>query len=344
MPLQIGDNHMVATLFLTHRGLFQQKSVLSAAPANLDIILLRDANKEEVIRLLPEAEFLITEREDVIDADMIAVGRKLRLIQRLGSQTWDIDLAAAQAAGIPVCYWPDLSTIHVAEHCLMMTLDLVKKMREMNRIMHQAQWDQPSQLCDEDTFAYNWTGRTGMGTLWEKTAGILGFGEIGRELAVMLKGLNCRVLYNKRRPMPSQAENELAITFVTPDELAQRSDFVYCLLPFIKDAAQSMNARFFAKMRPGSYFVFCGGSGMVNEVDLIAALRSGYLAGAALDTYTYEPLPKDSPLLAVQREEESVNLVLTPHVAAGTLSGGRRSDFPNLVHLLAGEPLQYRVV
>jgi len=334
---------MSATLFLTHRGHFHQQRILAAAPENLEISLRRDASKVEILRLLPEMEFLITEREDLIDADMIAAGRKLRLIQRLGSQTYDIDLAAAKAASIPVCNWPDPSTIFVAEHCMMQTLVLLKKVREMSYVMNQAAWERPALRSDEDTFAYNWSGRLGVRGLWEKTAGILGFGEIGRELAVMLKGFNVRVLYNKRRQMSAQAEKELAISFTSTDELVRQSDVVYCLLPFIAETAQSMNAELFAKMKPGSYFVFCGGSGMVNEDDLIAALRSGHLAGAALDTYTYEPLPKDSPLLAMHRAADSVNLLLTPHVAAGTDGGSRKSEYTNLTRRMAGEPLLYQV-
>lgn len=343
MHLQIGDKTMAATLFLTHRGLWQQQRILSAAPENLQITMRRDASKEEILALLPEMEFLITEREDVIDADMIAAGRKLRLIQRLGSQTYDIDLAAAKAAGIPVCYWPDLSTINVAEHCLMQTLDLLRRTREMGQVMFDAAWEKPSQRCDEDTFAYNWSGRTGMRTLYEKTVGILGFGEIGREMAPMLRGFRCHVLYNKRRQMSPEAERELGITYAATDDLIRQSDVLYCLLPFIPEAAESMNAAVFSAMKPGSYFVFCGGSGMVNENDLIAALRSGQLAAAALDTFTYEPVQKDSPLLAVHRETQTVNLLLTPHVAAGTEGGSRRSEYSNLDRRLAGEPLLYQV-
>ena len=120
---------MPKTLFLTHRGAWQNQRLISAAPAalGLEFIQRRDASKEEILSLIPEAEFLISEREDVIDADIIAAARKLRLIQRLGSQTYDIDRQAAKAAGIPVCFWPDLGTIAVAEHCMMQTLAILKK-------------------------------------------------------------------------------------------------------------------------------------------------------------------------------------------------------------------------
>ena len=91
------------TLFITHRGERHQQDALNAAPAELDIAMRRTPSKDEIIALLPGKEFLITERSGEIDADIIWAGHDLRLIQRLGAQTHDIDLDAARAAGIPVC-------------------------------------------------------------------------------------------------------------------------------------------------------------------------------------------------------------------------------------------------
>lgn len=331
-----------ATLILTHRGSFHLQNLVSAAPAELAITARRDIRKDELLELLPGMEFLISEREDSIDADCIAAARGLRLIQRLGSQTWDIDLEAARRARIPVCYWPDPFTINVAEHCLMQTLNLIKKSRECASILNEAAWTRPPRPSDEDTFAFNWTGRTGIGTLRGMVAGILGFGEIGRQLAVRLGGFETILLYHKRRRMPPAAEEDITVTYAEPQDILRQAGVVYNLLPFIPGAGQSLNAGFFAQMKPGSFFVSCGGSGMVDEAALIKALRSGHLAGAALDTYTEEPLPGDSPLLALQRDL-SVNLILTPHVAAGNVPGGRRVDYTNLERRLGGEKLLYQV-
>jgi glyoxylate reductase len=331
------------TLLITHRGLFQQQNLVSAAPEELHITVRRDISKADMLELLQDMEFLISEREDVIDADMIAAGRKLRLIQRLGSQTWDIDLEAARRAGIPVCHWPDQSTINVAEHCLMMTLDLIKKSRDCMNIMNSAAWTLKSRRSDEDTFAYNWSGRIGISTLRGMKAGILGFGEIGRELAVRLRGFETNVLYHKRRRMPADAEAQIGIMYAEPQEITRQVDVLYCLLPYSQEADQSLNRDFFKQMKPGSYFVFCGGSGVVDENGLIEALTTGRLAGAALDTYTWEPLPAASPLLVLYRDL-SVNLILTPHIAAGTIAGGRAGDYTNLTRLFTGQELLYRVV
>src|SRR5271169_4978710 len=111
------DKH--PTLFITHRGLFHQQAALEAAPANLDVTMLRTPSNEQILDLLPGKEFLISERSGVIDADIIKAGKNLRLIQRLGSQNQDIDLNAAKAAGIPVCYLPIRTCINVSEHLMM---------------------------------------------------------------------------------------------------------------------------------------------------------------------------------------------------------------------------------
>ena len=94
------------TLFVTQRGERHQQAALDAAPPELDVIMRRTSDTREIIALLPEVDFLISERTGIIDADVIAAGRRLRLIQRLGSQSFDIDLDAARAKNIPVCLMP----------------------------------------------------------------------------------------------------------------------------------------------------------------------------------------------------------------------------------------------
>ncbi len=335
------------TLFITHRGLRHQQAALEAAPAELEVTIRRSPSKEEIIALLPEMEFLISERTGEINADIIAAGKKLRLIQRLGSQTYDIDLEAARAAGIPVCYLPVRSCIMVAEHMLLQMLALAKRLREvMDLTLEADDFGQPPRRCDEDYFAYNWTGRENILGLWGATVGILGMGEIGTELARRLRGFGCTVLYNKRNPLPEAAERELNVQFAGVDDMLARSDYVCMLLPFFPETEQSLSRDFFAKMKPGSIFVSCGGSGVVDEEALAEALRSGHLYGAAVDTYTFEPIAPDNPLLPLARDPRA-NIVLTPHTAAGTVaaaSSERYGDYTNIMRVLHGEPLVGRLV
>jgi phosphoglycerate dehydrogenase-like enzyme len=338
------DKHR--TLFLTQRGERHQQNALAAAPPELEIVMRRDAARREILELVPDVEFLISERTGVIDAELVAAGRRLKLIQRLGSQTWDIDLDAARRAGIPVCYLPVRTCVMVAEHMVLQMLTVAKRARELMQIVADAGDWGPPRRCDEDYFAYNWSRRRDIRSISGATVSILGFGEIGLELARRLRGFDCRLLYLKRARLPAAAEAELGIRWATRDELLRESDFVCSLLPLFPETALAIDATFFAALKPGAQFVHCGAGGVVDEGALIAALRSGRLRGAALDTYVYEPMRPDDPLLALARDPTQ-NLLLTPHVGAGpgeADSSGRVGDYRNLRAVLDGAPLQYRLV
>ena len=333
------------TLFLTQRGLRQQQWAMEGAPPELELIMRRSASREELLALLADAEFLITERSGVVDAEMIAAAPHLRLIQRLGRQTWDIDLNAAQQAGVPVCYLPNTGCIMVAEQMMLQILGTLKRLREGLSITAEgADWGIKTERGDEDTFAYNWSRRTGIGKLTGATVGILGFGEIGLELVEQLRGFHCTVLYHKRTRLAAAVEEQLGIDYATPEAIAHRSDVVCSLLPY-QGPKEPIDAAYFAGMKAGALFVHCGSGAVVDQPALLDALRSGHLAGAALDTYTYEPLRAGDPLVdAVQ--DSALNLILTPHTAAGgfTASGrGRAPDYDNILALLSGQPLQYQI-
>lgn len=339
-----------ATLWITDRGERHQQAALSSAPAELAVTMRRSPSKAEIISLLPGVEFLVTERTGQIDADIIAAGDNLRLIQRLGSQIYDIDLLAARAAGIPVCYQPVRGAIMVAEHMLMQILALAKHTRALMDVVQKANdYGHPPRRVDEDYFAYNWSGHRGVMRLGGSTVGILGMGEIGVELGRLLRPFDCTILYNKRKRLPEPAEAELNVRYATVEEMLAASDAVCSLLPYLPETDQRLDEAFFAAMKPGSLFASCGGSGVVNEHALAAALRSGHLGGAALDTYTYEPVAPDDPMLGLATDPRA-NVILTPHTAAGTgpasvsePNPGRAGDYENILRCLRGEPLVGRL-
>jgi phosphoglycerate dehydrogenase-like enzyme len=183
-----------------------------------------------------------------------------------------------------------------------------------------------------------------VGGLFGQTVGILGFGEIGAELARRLMPFAPRgVLYNKRRPLPAHVEAELGITYATRQEIIAASDFLCVLLPYTAETDLSIHEATFAAMKPGAIVVHCGSGSVIDEAALAAALQSGHLAGAALDTYEWEPLQGDNPLVALARDPQ-MNVLLTPHTAASTLPGGRTGDWENIRRVLAGEEPFYRLV
>lgn len=334
------------TLFLTERSPYHQQRALASAPPELDVTMLRTPTREALINHLPQTEFLISERAGVIDGAIMAAAPQLRLIQRLGSLTHDIDLDAARARGIPVCTMPVLGSILVAEHLVMQMLTLAKRTLEVAAVAAAAGAWRASRRTDENTFAYNWSGRSNVRGLYGATVGILGFGEIGAEVARRLAAFGpAQIFYHKRTRLPPDIECELGLTYAAQGQLCAESDFLCVLLPFSPNTEMVLSAALLAHMKPGAFVVSCGSGSIIDEEALAAALRSGHLGGAALDTFEWEPLRPDNPLLPLARTP-SFNVLLTPHTAAGTApytAASRTNDYENIQRLLGGNPLLYRI-
>lgn len=334
-------------LFLTERSPRHQQIAQRSAPDVLHVTFASHQDRSRIRDAISDCEFLISERAGQIDSTLLSQAAKLRLIQRLGSLTHDIDLQVAQEAGIAVCATPVLGCIMVAEHMLLQLLALAKKAAESTAITRAAGHWRAAQRTDENTFAYNWSGRTGIAGLYQATIGIVGFGEIGVELVHRLKPLRpASLLYHKRSRLPLAVENELGLTYAQPEQIYQQSDFLCCLLPYSKETDRSIGASVFAKMKRGAYLVHCGSGSVLDEPALAEAIQSGQIGGAALDTYEWEPLRRDNPLLALAHTS-TFNLLLTPHIAAGTSEFYAKNgvnDFANIKRLLAGTPLADRIV
>ncbi len=330
------------TLFTTERSPFHQQRALAAAPPELAVTLLHQPNRAELRQHLAQAEYWVSERVGVIDAELLQAAPYLKLILRLGSMIHDIDLDAAKAAGVIVCTWPDAGASAVAEHTVMQMLALIKKLPEVQAAALETnpQWA-ASRRTDENTFAYNWTGRQHIGTLHGKTVGILGFGEIGNELAARLRGWGCTLLYHKRSRLPASVEAAFGLTYADHALLRRTSDLLVNLLPYSSETVNLIDAPWFAGMKAGALLVSCGSGGTIDEAALADAIQQGHIAGAALDSYAYEPLPADNPLLALARA--GANVLLTPHTAAGN-GRPRSEEYTNIVRHLRGEPLINRVV
>ena len=333
-------------VFTTERGHRHQQQALQAAPDVLDITMLRRPDRATLLAALADAEYLISERVGVIDAELIRAAPKLRLILRLGSLTYDIDTEAAKQAGVIVCRWPVGSVIRVAEHLVMQMLALSKKLRETEAIALAAssKWGE-SKRTDEDTFAYNWSERTEVEGLWQKTVGIMGFGEIGAELARRLRGWDVNMLYHKRRRLQESVEAELGIRYVDEDTIFRQSDYLAMLLPYFPETDLLLGKTTFARMKDGASIVSCGSGSVIDEGALAQAVESGKLGGAALDTFEWEPIRPDNPLIPLAKQR--YNVLLTPHIAAGGASAAakeRRKDYTNIVNHIEGKASRYRVI
>jgi phosphoglycerate dehydrogenase-like enzyme len=335
-------------LFLTDRSEHHQRTALDAAPPELEVLMKRTPSPDELATLLPQIDIIISERNQPVTAEMIAQARRLRLILRLGSLYHDIDVAAARRAGVRVSVQPVLGSIYCAEHALMMILAVVKRLGRSLFAANAADHGMPARRTDENVFAFDWLGYRDVGGLIGKTVSILGMGEIGAELARMLRGMRPdAVFYFKRTPYPPAAEQELGIRLAASlDQLIQVADILVSLLPFGPETdyrhGGGLTAERLALLKPGAMLVHLGSGSVIEERAVVASLRAGRLGGAAFDTYEYEPLQPDNPLVTLARDPDS-NLLLTPHTAAAWAGSDRTGDYAEIRRFLAGEPLQHAV-
>jgi phosphoglycerate dehydrogenase-like enzyme len=333
------------TLFTTDRSAFHQQRVLDAAPDNLNVKLLYRPDRERLQLALADTVYWVSERAGKIDNEMLMSAPKLRLVQRLGRLTHDIDTDTAKARGVAVAYMPISSVIRVAEHVIMQMLVLANRVRQVEQVALAAAdtWGERVRT-DENTFRFNWSKQQNLRGLSRTTVGILGFGEIGVELAARLKGWECTVLYNKRSRYPDAVEAAHNLINAEKRTIFEKSDFVVNLLPYSSETAMSIDAAALATMRDDAFFVSAGSGGIVDEAALAKVLEGGKLGGAALDTFDYEPLPPDSPLIPLAKA--GGNVLLTPHTAAAghSADNGRAYDYENIQRHIRGELLRYQVV
>lgn len=332
------------TVFVTERSERHQQAMRDVTPPEIDLIILHVPDRDTLKHHLKDAIYLISERHGIIDADLLDSAPKLKMILRLGFQTHDIDLESAKERNIIVTYWSQASVIRVAEHCIMQMLVLLKNSMPARRIALESsdEWG-ASKRTDENTFSYNWSGLQNVQGLGGKIIGILGFGEIGTELARRLIAWDVTILYNKRHKLPESVEQQLQINYADSETVFQQSDVLVNLLPYSQQTDTFINSKRLMMMKSTAILVSVGSGSIIDEQALALALKNREIAGIALDTYEYEPLLADNPL--VQFARKNGNILLTPHIAAGTMSNldERRQHYSNILRHINGEALINRL-
>ena len=260
---------------------------------------------------------ILTENVDVSPAMIEAAGSGLRLIARLDTG----QATTPEGLTVPVIDLPNTALIGVAEHTVMLILALSRHLLGVIRQTNAQAWlperSQPI-LTDQRRYTYNWIGLKDWGTLYGKTVGLIGLGLIGRATAVRLRSFGMRLIYTQRHRLDPVAETRLGVQWRELDALLAESDFVSLHQRFQEGSDGNDNhigARELALMGPAAYLINTARGRLVDENALAAALRTGQIAGAALDVFRHEPLPADSSLFALAGD----NLILTPHVAGAPL-------------------------
>jgi phosphoglycerate dehydrogenase-like enzyme len=228
------------------------------------------------------------------------------------------------AKGISVRPVPNLAGLAVAEQTFALLLALKKRVLAGHRAVVDNVWraDVTAPLyTDQRAHVFNWSGLDRLGWLYGETIGIVGFGRIGRAVAVRAQAFGMEVLYHNRHRLAAAEEARLGVRYAPLDDLLPAADVVTLHLPFSAESEHLLGARELALLKPTALLINAARGRVVDEAALLAALREGAIAGAGLDVLTYEPPHPDNPILGLD------NVVLSPHIAGVHSPLARREQF-----------------
>jgi phosphoglycerate dehydrogenase-like enzyme len=264
-----------------------------------------------VHRLAPY-QAVVTRGRIPITAQMIAAAPHLRVIARAGASADNIDIRAAEAAGIEVTPPPDAAAIAAAEMTLALLLGVARQLAQANQSLKAGEWE-----------PQRWEGVGLAG----KTLGIIGLGRVGREVARRALALGLRVIVNQTRATAELAE-EWRVEQVNLRDLLHCADFVSLHVPLRPANRHLIGRAELALMKPGAYLVNTANGGLIDEAALLQALDAGQIAGAALDVFVTDPQP-DLRLLGHPR------VLATPHIAGSTEDARRAAALTAADRVLA---------
>src|SRR6202047_1550612 len=254
------------------------------------VLTTNDTLKKEIA----DADALIVRSATKVTAAILDKAPRLRVVGRAGVGVDNIDLEAATKRGVLVMSTPGGSSVSVAEHTFALLLALVRQLPKFDAGMREGRWEKSSSGAE----------------VRGKTLGLVGLGRIGSEVALRAEAFDMRVLAHD--PFISEAAaRELSVELVSLEQILAESDFISLHTAVVPQTRDMINAISIAKMKKGVRIVNAARGELINEADLAAAIKSGHVAGAALDVFAEEP-PKNSPLIGLP------NVITTPHVAGST--------------------------
>jgi D-3-phosphoglycerate dehydrogenase len=266
--------------------------------AGLDVDNRPGLKDDTLQKAMQEADGMVVRSGTQVTAKLLENPGKLRAIVRAGVGVDNIDVAAATRRGIVVMNTPGGNTVSTAEHTVTMMMALARHIPFAAASLQAGKWERTKFVGVQ---------------LAGKTLGIVGLGRIGREVARRAAGLDMQVLGFDPFLAPDRAA-QLGIESVPElDQLLPRCDFLTVHTPGGPENMNLIDARRLGLMKKGARVINCARGGIINEEALAEGLKSGHIAGAAIDVFTQEPLPAEHPLLKLS------NVVMTPHLGASTL-------------------------
>jgi D-3-phosphoglycerate dehydrogenase len=272
---------------------------------------------ERVRRFKPDGLIV---RQGIITAEVLDAAPQLKVICKHGVGTDNIDVAAASQRGIPVLFTPRANSESTAEHTLALILALLRSIPKEDQRIRTGVFDKRAYEGQE---------------LLGKTIGLIGFGRIGRRMAELLAPFRMNMLvYHPSRTRESLPANIVKLQHV--EEMFPQADVISLHCPLTPETSGMIHARVIARMKPGAYLINTARGGLINEADLLLALREHRIAGAALDVFDAEPPAADHPFFRLD------NVIVTPHVGGvsdKSLENMGMDAVENVLSVLRGQPV-----
>ncbi len=259
-------------------------------------------NPQDLLDRIPDFHALVVRSRTKVTRDVIARGAALRVIGRCGVGLDNIDVAAARERGVAVVSAAGASAVSVAELTLGLMISLVRRIPEADASVRAGKWERSRFMGSE---------------LNGKTLGIIGLGNIGREVALRARAFGMNVLYYDPY-LPAGAAAGSPVTASPLKDLLETADIISIHIPLSDETRHLIGADAFEGMKAGAFLLNVSRGGIVDETALLAALRGGHLAGAALDVFETEP-PERSDITSDPR------VIVCPHIGASTKEAQERA-------------------
>jgi len=300
----------------------------------IDLVLIKDPSADNMLQAAKGASVLITKTRPVDSALVEESGGNLLGIIKLGRWPLWIDDAACKRAGIQVVLLRQFGAVTVAEQAMCLILSLARQVIAGHNGVISGDYrthDLVPARTAERSFAPKWIPISSR-EVYRSTLGIVGMGEIGRELAVRARAFSMRVMYFDRTRLPEWCERDLDVEYCEFESLLRQADFISLHVPHTKHTEHMIGKRELAIMKSTAFLINACRGGVVDQSALLWALQNGTIAGAGLDVFEVEPVPFDDPLLQLS------NVVLSPHSGGGSRSSRKETakDVRNALVCLLG--------
>lgn len=246
-------------------------------------------NEADLLKVISDYHGVIC-GDDQFNIRVLDKAHNLKTIVKWGTGVDSIDIVEAKKRGISVYRSENAFTYPVADTTLSYILAFCRNMPANDFLMKNGHWDKPQGF-----------------SLFEKTVGIVGFGDIGKAVAKRLRAFDCKILVNDIVAIDEIVEKDYGVEAVSFNELISQSDFITMHTDLNPTSKYLLNQNSFGRMTKNPCIINTSRGGVINETDLVLALNLGLISGAALDVYEVEPLPVDSPLRSMQ------NTILASH-------------------------------